>query len=193
MRGTTTVNLSGTGTFSTAVLNMTTSQISGGAAGSTFNLNGGDTDHGPDHPRQKRHTGSGTIFNFNGGTLKSSAASTTFMTGPDGGQRAGGRRAHQHQRLQRHHRPGSVTVGATGGGGLTKSGAGTLTLSGANTYNGATAITSGTLQLGSAGAPGSTSGVTVTGGAVLDLMAIPRQPVARPDPQRHGHLPAAAR
>ena len=49
---------------------MTTTQLSGGAAGSTFNLNGGTLTTGTIIPGTNGTTGSGTIFNFNGGTLQ---------------------------------------------------------------------------------------------------------------------------
>jgi autotransporter-associated beta strand protein len=74
-----------------------------------------------------------------------------------------------------------LTIGGTGKGtisgaftansqGITKIGAGTWKLSGANTYDGATLISAGTLQLGSTSALGSANGlVTVSSGAVLDL------------------------
>src|SRR5262249_18963816 len=52
---------------------------------------------------------------------------------------------------------------------LTKAGRSTLTLSGHNLYTGATAISGGVLKLGSAGALGASSGVTVSSGGVLDL------------------------
>ncbi|HYF36617.1 MAG TPA: autotransporter-associated beta strand repeat-containing protein, partial [Prosthecobacter sp.] len=53
--------------------------------------------------------------------------------------------------------------------GLTKAGFGTLTLSGANAYTGATIISAGILELGSATALGATSGVTISAGGTLDL------------------------
>lgn len=59
----------------------------------------------------------------------------------------------------------------SGSGGLTKAGLGRLTLSASNAYAGATAITSGTLLLGHAAAIPSSSIITVTSGAVLDLGA----------------------
>ncbi|HUO90593.1 MAG TPA: autotransporter domain-containing protein, partial [Rhizomicrobium sp.] len=54
------------------------------------------------------------------------------------------------------------------GGGLTIAG-GTETLSGANTYTGPTAITAGTLRAGAVNTFSAASGVTVSGGATLDL------------------------
>jgi autotransporter-associated beta strand protein len=55
-------------------------------------------------------------------------------------------------------------------GTVTKSGTGTLVLSGANTYNGATNITAGVLNIQNASALGTTtSGTTVSSGAALQL------------------------
>ncbi|HEY3322679.1 MAG TPA: autotransporter-associated beta strand repeat-containing protein [Planctomycetota bacterium] len=69
------------------------------------------------------------------------------------------------------NRSNALTVGNTisGTGALTQAGAGTLTLSAANTYSGATTISTGTLTLGIANGIGSSSAVTVTGGAVFNL------------------------
>ena len=70
---------------------------------------------------------------------------------------------------------GNTTVSgavATGSGTLTKTGAGTLVLSGANTYTGATTVSSGILNIQSAGSLGTasnTSATTVASGAVLEI------------------------
>ncbi len=69
---------------------------------------------------------------------------------------------------------GSVSVPATLTNGtaplnLVMAGSGTLTLTGSNTYTGSTIVQSGVLQVGSGGALGSSSGVTVVSGATLDL------------------------
>ncbi|GEP44778.1 autotransporter-associated beta strand repeat-containing protein [Brevifollis gellanilyticus] len=64
----------------------------------------------------------------------------------------------------------SGVMGESGGArALTKTGAGTLILGGSNTYTGATNITAGTLQIGSAERIGDSSAVTVASGATLDL------------------------
>lgn len=57
----------------------------------------------------------------------------------------------------------------SGAGNLTKSGLNTLTLNGMGTWTGATLIEAGTLQLGTAGAVGDMSAVTVEMGATFDL------------------------
>jgi len=55
-------------------------------------------------------------------------------------------------------------------GNLSKAGTGTVTLSGANTYDGATAITAGALNIQNSGGLGSTTGsTTVSAGAALEL------------------------
>jgi autotransporter-associated beta strand protein len=59
-----------------------------------------------------------------------------------------------------------------GAGSLTKSGTGTWTLSGTNTYTGATAISSGILNIQSAAALGTTAaGTTVSSGATLQIQS----------------------
>jgi len=63
---------------------------------------------------------------------------------------------------------GSIAAVLAGTAGLTKSGAGTATLSGSNTYSGATVVSTGTLQVASAGSISSSS-ATVNHGGVLDV------------------------
>jgi len=57
----------------------------------------------------------------------------------------------------------------TNTGGLAKSGSGTLTLANANSYSGATTVTGGALNLQNDAALGTSSGVTVSSGASLQL------------------------
>ncbi len=58
---------------------------------------------------------------------------------------------------------GNITQSGSGGG-ITKVGNGTLTLSGSNSYAGATTISSGTMEITSAGTINSTSGVNIGAG-----------------------------
>jgi autotransporter-associated beta strand protein len=64
--------------------------------------------------------------------------------------------------------PGTATIAANTGGGLTKQNSGTLTLSGANTYSGNTTVNGGTLEIVQPTIP-TNSTVTVAGGAMLQL------------------------
>jgi len=60
--------------------------------------------------------------------------------------------------------------GAVGGAfGMTMAGTGTVKLSATNGFTGATTVSAGTLKLNGTGAVSSSSGVSVTSGAVLDL------------------------
>jgi autotransporter-associated beta strand protein len=58
---------------------------------------------------------------------------------------------------------GQIVNGATGGGGLTKTGAGTLTLTNTNPYTGATSVTGGTLAVSGTGDINTSTGITING------------------------------
>ncbi|MEI7781005.1 MAG: choice-of-anchor D domain-containing protein, partial [Planctomycetota bacterium] len=58
---------------------------------------------------------------------------------------------------------GSITNNVSGTVAFTKAGAGTLTLNGVNSYTGATTVTAGQLQIGSAGSINTSSGITING------------------------------
>lgn len=59
-------------------------------------------------------------------------------------------------------------IGASGAGGLTKSGAGSLTLTGTNRYSGNTVVANGTLALAANTYISNSAAIIVNGGAVLD-------------------------
>ena len=189
VRGTTTVNLSGTGVFNTPVLNMTTSQIPSGGASSTFNLGngtvgGGTLIVGKIIPGTGGSTGTNT-FNFNGGTLQPSISTTTLMAGVmTANVLSGGAVVNTNGFNDTIAQNLLAATGSTGGftkssptplplsattslnSGLTNTVTdGTLTLSGTSTYAGATTVSAGTLQL--SGALQGTSGVVVTGNAAF--------------------------
>ncbi len=103
---------------------------------------------------------SGTI-NFNGGTLKPTTNSTTFMQGlTSAAVQSGGAKIDTNSFNITIAQ--SLASGTAGDGGLTKSGTGTLTLTGASSYNGPTTILAGKLALSGS----LTSDLTVTGGTL---------------------------
>jgi autotransporter-associated beta strand protein len=63
----------------------------------------------------------------------------------------------------------SANLLVNGSAGFTKSGAGTTTLSGLNTYTGATAVSAGTLKVGSASAFGTSSALNLSSTGTFDL------------------------
>ena len=172
-RGFTTATLSGTGTITTPTFNMTTSQIGAGVnstGGSVFNLGNGTIGNGTTTGgilvanQVIAGTGSaGTTFNFNGGTLRASASTATFLGTTTQAAtsgflsnafvKVGGAIIDTQAFNDTITQPllHDSTLGATADGGLTKLGAGTLTLGGVETYTGATVISAGTLQIGAGG------------------------------------------
>ncbi|MHA3775178.1 autotransporter-associated beta strand repeat-containing protein [Verrucomicrobiota bacterium sgz303538] len=114
----------------------------------TYNLNGGTLAT----PSISRNTGSGNvsgrIFNFNGGTLKATASSATFIANTiTTNVKAGSAKIDTNgfdvtiPAVLAH----DAALGATADGGLIKDGAGTLTLSGANSFTGNIQVNAGTL------------------------------------------------
>lgn len=104
-------------------------------------------------------------FNFNGGTLRAGTGAVlgNFMTGLDSVViKAGG------ATIDSNALDIVIPQVITGGGGLTKVGAGQLTLSGANNYTGTTTVSSGILSMGTPSFADSSSVVVATG-AVLNL------------------------
>ena len=109
-----------------------------------YNLNGGVLN--ANQITQDAGTDTFGTFNFNGGTLKPTASSATFMQGLTTAQiKTGG--AFVNTNGFDITIAQSLLTGGAGDGGLTKSGAGTLILAGANTYTGPTNVTAGRLAL----------------------------------------------
>ena len=178
VRGTTTFTLSGTGTFTTPLLNMSTTQLSSGTATSTFNLGKRWARWLPIRSSTGLVARPGTqTFNFNGGTLQASTAgSTTFLARnlTTANVRNGGAIINTNGFSDTIAQPLlHSTVGGDNAtdGGLTKNGAGNLTLSGANTYTGTTTVNAGALVIN--GANTGTGAVSVMGGTLLGQSTAP--------------------
>lgn len=127
-----------------------------------YNLNGGILS--VNQITQDAGTDTFGTFNFNGGTLKPTAASTTFMQGLTTTQvKTGG--AHIDSNAFDITIAQPLLTSGAGDGALTKSGLGTLTLTGASTYTGSTTITNGKLALSGS----LTSAITATTGTLAAL------------------------
>lgn len=137
----------------------------------TYNLSGG-TLNTPSVSMVTTANGNTTagrgVFNFNGGVLQASAATTTFVSGLTAANvQAGGAKIDTQTY--------SVTIpqvllhsGTSTDGGLTKqTGTGTLILSGANTYTGPTTVNTGTLQAGVASVAGTSGAFGVNSAVTL--------------------------
>lgn len=113
--------------------------------------------------------------NFNGGTLKAGAATTSFFDAATNAKvQAGGALIDDGGNAITIAQPlihdtALDTPTVTADGGLTKSGSGTLTLSGLNTYTGNTTVNAGVLSLAQVNSSNETSTVTVLSGAKIDI------------------------
>jgi autotransporter-associated beta strand protein len=106
----------------------------------TYNLNGGTLTL--PQIQKSSSTASGT-FNFNGGTLKPTASSATFMQGLTAANVQAGGAVIDTAGF-------NITIGQAlvdGGGGLTKLGSGTLWVTGGCSYSGPTVVNAGTLAV----------------------------------------------
>lgn len=166
VRGTSSLTVSGTSDARISAVQIFHSDgITGSGKTGTVNLDGGTLLTGA----VSRGTAlSSSILNLNGGTLKASGSSATFVAGltranvRDGGAiiDTNGNNITIGQALEHSDIGGDDAID----GGLTKAGNGTLTLTGSSSFTGATLVNAGTLLVN--GALGS-SDVVVSAGAAL--------------------------
>jgi autotransporter-associated beta strand protein len=173
-RGTGTVNISLSGKIRCSTLDV--SRNIGTTVG-TVNLNGGLLDvtrvSTATSAANGTQNGSIALFNFNGGTLRARASSTTFFQGSAASPslpvtaivKSGGAIIDSDTNAITVVDPmlHDSSLGVTADGGLKKLGVGTLSLSGANTYTGPTTVSNGTLAVNGS----ITSPVTVQNGGTL--------------------------
>ena len=101
--------------------------------------------------------------------IKGTAAATRLTAGNSSGS---------YDLIVHQYNSGGLTIGAVIGNNesnavnLVKAGTGTLTLSGVNTYTGQTSINAGTLKLASGSSIGSSSGISLSNGATLDVTGL---------------------
>jgi autotransporter-associated beta strand protein len=113
----------------------------GGVNTNTYNLNGGILSV-PSIRQTSTAAGNYCTFNFNGGTLKAAASSTTFLQGLNA--------VFVNSEAKIDTTNNTITIAQTllaggSGAGLTKTGTGTLNLNGTNTYTGMTTVNGGLL------------------------------------------------
>jgi fibronectin-binding autotransporter adhesin len=184
--GAATLSVSGTG-----IVNLTQLQAGSSSAG-TVNVTGGalnisgaftmgvstggsstaNLDGGTLSTIKVTNGGNGTrTFNFNGGTLKAGASSTTFMAGLTTANVKNGGAIVDTNGFNITIGQSLVNFAGATTDSLTKQGNGTLTLSGTNTYTGATTITGGTLTLDAAGSINNSSGVSLGTVGIFNVAA----------------------
>jgi autotransporter-associated beta strand protein len=140
---------------------------------STLNLNSGGLLNTA-RPVEEGKQVNGSIFNFNGGTLKSSFTAYSILNNSVYNVRNGGAVIDSAGAniLISYPLLHSLIVGDNAiDGGLTKIGAGTLTLSATNTYSGNTTISNGVLKLSATGSISNSPVINVASGAVFDVSA----------------------
>ena len=115
----------------------------------------------------QNNLGAGAI-NFGGGTLQYNTGNLADISGQSITLGTGGGTINTAGNSVNFANP----IGNNGAGSFTKAGAGTLTLNGTNKYSGVTAVTGGTLALGSANTYiTNSSAIILVGGATLDATA----------------------
>jgi autotransporter-associated beta strand protein len=130
------------GTFSA---NSFTILAAGGTNDATINIGGTADVTLPAFPTARGASSTATL-NLDGGTLRPSAASATYISGlTDAFIKAGGANFDVPTGRNITVSQSLLTDGVSLGGGLSKSNAGVLTLSGTNTYTGLTTVTGGGL------------------------------------------------
>jgi autotransporter-associated beta strand protein len=139
----------------------------------TYNLTGGTLTTASITGYINSSTGvNSSTCNFNGGTLKPTTSTATFLKGltacnvQNGGAIIDTTNFNITIPQPLLHFSGATTDG------LTKLGAGTLTLTGTNTYAGITTISNGTLALAGTGSIAGSSVISVGGGAAFDVSGL---------------------
>ena len=126
----------------------------------------------PGFDSQQVNPTNAVVVNFDGGTLRFSAAYTVLAyTNCTYSVKEGGALLDTTNNAVTINQP-FVTGVAGMDGGLTKLGAGRLTLASTNTYSGATVISAGTLKLGAALSVSNSALIAVASGATCDVTSV---------------------